>query len=180
MTKKVVLLTLEEHKDGIWISKLVEAFPDNAVVSIITLESLLESLNPVAGLFPSNTSVLVNRVSDAAPPHLQKACMGILQLAKSVYKIPVWNGPESYSLCCNKWCHHVLFARAGLNSPSTRALLYATNESIQIAVSQVRKEDCDSSSVLLKPNAGGFGAGVKRIYSRGVSTDDGEEFVGGG
>lgn len=173
MTKEratVVVLALEQHKNDVWITRLVETFPENVEVSVITLESLLENLNPATPSFPFAASLLVNRVSDAALPHLQKACMGILQLAVSVYDIPVWNGPASYSLCCNKWCHHVLFARAGLNSPSTRALLNATKESLKQAVCQVKgEEESESSSVLLKPNAGGFGAGVKRIDSSNVS-----------
>jgi hypothetical protein len=171
----VAILTLKQHKDGIWITKLVEAFPKTVKVVILSLESsLLDGLNPgAAKLFPSNTLLLINRVSDAAPPHLVKACTGILQLATSIYKIRVWNGPTSYSLCSNKWCQHVLFSRAHLKSPSTQVLLDATPESIQDAVNVVK--DNGSVSVLLKPNAGGFGSGVKRIESttnRNVSADE--------
>jgi hypothetical protein len=171
----VAILTLKQHQDGIWITKLVEAFPKTVKVVILSLESLLDGLNPgAAKLFPcNNTLLLINRVSDAAPPHLVKACTGILQLATSIYKIRVWNGPTSYSLCNNKWCQHVLFSRAHLKSPSTQVLLDATPESIQDAVNVVK--DNDSVSVLLKPNAGGFGSGVKRIESttnRNVSADE--------
>ena len=162
----VVILTLQEHTNGIWITKLVEAFPKTIKVTIISLESLLDTLDPGAAnsILPSNTSLLINRVSDAAPPHLVKACIGILQLATSIYKIPVWNGPTSYSLCSNKWCQHALFAQAQLSCPATQVLLNACPTSIQDAVEQVRGED--SESVLLKPNAGGFGAGVTRIESQ--------------
>lgn len=62
---------------------------------------------------------IVNRVSDAAEPHEVKACVAILQLAKQVWKIPIWNGPDAYSLCTNKWCHHLLFTQANLASPAT-------------------------------------------------------------
>ena len=66
---------------------------------------------------------IVNRVSDAAEPWEVKATLAILQQAQTVWKILVWNGPEAYSLCTNKWCHHVLFQRAGLQSPDTVAML---------------------------------------------------------
>jgi hypothetical protein len=113
-------------------------------------------------LLSTSCGLLVNHISNAAAPPLQKACVGVLQLAASVYKIvPVWNGPMSYSLCCNKWCQHVLFAQAGLECPPTQALLNATETSLQEAISSVQGKE--RSSVLLKPNAGGFGAGVKRI-----------------
>ena len=63
---------------------------------------------------------LVNRVSDAASPLSFKACIGILSSAEQ-RKIPVFNGSNSYALSCNKWCHHVLFHQAKLQSPITVA-----------------------------------------------------------
>jgi len=168
----VVVLTLEQHKDGIWITQLAEALSKDALVSILSVESLLANMDPCsAQLAFSSACLIINRVSDAAAPHLQKACMGILQLATTVYKIPVWNGPASYSLCCNKWCHHSLFSKAGLESPTTRVLLNATTETLQEAISKLRRKK-DSASILLKPNAGGFGAGVQHIDSNSIVTEE--------
>ena len=174
----VILLTLEQHKNGVWITRLVDAFSSfhqDLTVSVVTLESLLANLDPSAALFCASTRLVVNRVSDAASPHLHKACVGILKLAETVDNIPVWNGPASYSLCSNKWCHHVLFSKAGLESPSTRVLLNSNIESLSQAIDDVTREDdsSETSSVLLKPNASGFGAGVKRIQVKNdLSTVD--------
>ena len=125
--KTITILTLEEHKDGVWITRLVDALSDvaSATVNVVTLESMLANMDPSQALFSSSCGLLVNRVSDAAAPPLQKTCVGVLQLAASVYKIAVWNGPTSYSLCCNKWCQHVLFAQAGLESPPTQAFMHS-------------------------------------------------------
>ena len=153
----IVLLTLEKHKDGVWITRLMAALAP-APAHVVTLESLLNNLDTAQPLFSSSCALLVNRVSDAAPPHLQKACEAVLQLA-ILQRIPVWNGPISYSLCSNKWCHHVLFQQAGLSSPRTRALLEPTTETLQQASHQVRHDT--EQQLLLKPNAGGFGAGVQ-------------------
>ena len=71
---------------------------------------------------------LVNRVSDAASPVLFKACIGILSSAEQ-RKIPVFNGSQSYAISCNKWCHHVLFHQAKLQSPITVAYFNSSSTS---------------------------------------------------
>lgn len=169
MSKTVIVLTLEEHKDGVWITRLLHALsslPQQVETSVITLESLLQNFNPTAAypLFPPSCSLIINRVSDAAPPHLQKACVAVLQVAVSLQSssMQVWNGPVSYGLCTNKWCHHVLFRQAGLSCPCTRAVLEPTAATLQGAIQDVGNVT-SSDTLLLKPNAGGFGAGVRRI-----------------
>lgn len=165
MSKTVIVLTLEEHKDGIWITRLLIALPPQVVSIVVTLESLLHQFDPTAPLFPPSSSVIINRVSDAAPPHLQKACVAVLQVALFLQNIQVWNGPTSYGLCSNKWCHHVLFVKAGLSCPSTRLVLLepttATKDAVKEAIQNLGM--VSDTPLLLKPNAGGFGAGVRRI-----------------
>jgi len=137
----IAILTLRRHEHGIWITRLVECLQQitkNAKpkrhVQVVVLEEYLEGPFCVSlpdphvvpsSSFSSSSSWLglVNRVSDAAEPWEVKACLAILYLAKSVWKIPIWNGPDAYSLCVNKWCHHILFAQAKLASPPTTAML---------------------------------------------------------
>ena len=134
---------------------------------------------------------MVNRVSDAAEPWQVKACLAVLHLAQHVWKIPIWNGPDAYSLCTNKWCHHVLFRQANLASPVTavagidvedkddddespacsrkrlnnafelEAEAVATLQS-SIVAKNLRDETNTTLEYLVKPNAGGFGAGIER------------------
>ena len=127
---------------------------------------------------------LVNRVSDAAEPWEVKACMAILQLAKQVWNIPIWNGPDAYSLCTHKWCHHVLFKRARLKSPPTVVSMAqaqsapgcdsGNNDQERKAVGMLHRiqqqgyPDRTRHTVdyLVKPNAGGFGAGIEQRQAR--------------
>jgi hypothetical protein len=130
------------------------------------------------------TTVLVNRVSDAAEPHLIKACLAVLELIVTASqlspqqqqrRVVVFNGPRSYSLCSNKWCHHVLFQRAGLeeasSSPKTIRIMLAEDVDDEQSknremIRQAISTHFSSSSVLLliKPNAGGFGAGIVQFH----------------
>ena len=135
---------------------------------------------------------LVNRVSDAAPPTLFKACMAVLSSAESRH-IPIFNGPRSYTMSSNKWCHHVLFDQAKLKSPPTAAFFSATHrdstdagkqfqEATQLtmhrrqkkAAANTKNESLNSPNfgsitaeeghdILIKPNAGGFGEGIVRV-----------------
>jgi hypothetical protein len=110
---------------------------------------------------------LINRISDAADPVMVKRCLAILTLATRIYGIPVFNGPIAYSLCSNKWCQHALFARAGLRAPSTAVILPSqlhleneASESLRVKSQRLLGEPLPH---LLKPNAGGFGAGIQRL-----------------
>lgn len=168
----VILLTLKEHKSGVWITRLVEAFASVSKccqVEVISLESLLSNADPTSLFSSPLPSLIINRVSDAASPQLQKACCGLLQLAATVYGLKVWNGPASYTLCCNKWCHHALFAKVQLQSPSTQMLLNATTNTLEAAITELSKGQQEVPTLLLKPNAGGFGAGIQKIDLSGKS-----------
>ena len=137
----IAILTLRRHKTGIWIQRLVDSLNDHQhvgsdiVPQIIVLEDTLQHPFSVSDgssdCFLTQASRhwmgVVNRVSDAAEPWEVKACAAVLQLAKHVWNIPIFNGPDAYSLCVNKWCHHVIFTRAGLASPPTVAFLSSTN-----------------------------------------------------
>lgn len=175
-SRTVIVLTLEEHKDGVWITRLLHALSPQVETSVVTLESLLQNFNPAAAaapLFPPSCCLVINRVSDAAPPHLQKACVAVLQVAVSLQSMPVFNGPVSYGLCTNKWCHHVLFDKAGLCCPCTRAVLEPTATTLQEATKDVGiSMRMSSGPLLLKPNAGGFGTGVRRIMTANLNNDD--------
>ena len=127
---------------------------------------------------------IVNRVSDAAPPALFKACCAVLATAEQSMNIPVWNGSTAYSLCGNKWRHHLLFRQAKLSAPKT--MLYYSKQydgrsdssasenlpdqqheqedkSINIDTQIFQKKLSGRVDVLVKPNAGGFGAGIRKI-----------------
>jgi glutathione synthase/RimK-type ligase-like ATP-grasp enzyme len=194
----LILLTLKKHQNGIWIQNLVQRLErcmplssksscnnhhtDGITydVQVRTLEEWLEQgwivsatskQGPFPMMNPSDRIVgIVNRVSDSASPALYKACCAILGAA-TLLGIPVWNGPTSYALCGNKWCHHVIFQRAGLAAPVTVAYWTGGSENDRTTTNARNAIDVDASlfsnnaaaEVLIKPNAGGFGAGIEKI-----------------
>jgi hypothetical protein len=103
---------------------------------------------------------LVNRVSDAAPPALYKLGLAILTAAQAS-GIPIINGPTAYSFCGNKWCHHVLFQQAGLQSPPTKFFYHTLEDPATANTTTSLKNDAllpeKNLEILVKPNAGGFG-----------------------
>ena len=181
----LIVLTLKKHVDGIWITKLVDRLKESVPpsssfqpveIGIRALEDWLaegwivsdnaEDDNNRHGIIG-----IVNRVSDAASPALFKACCAILATAEQSFKIPVWNGSTAYSLCGNKWRHHLLFRQAKLSAPTT--MVYYTGhtlgggdleeQTIDIDTKIFRQNVSGRIDVLVKPNAGGFGAGIKKI-----------------
>lgn len=125
-----VLLTLKRHRDGLWVSRLVEQLEpllekestveDGGTVDdtasklkVVALEDWLRGPANIDDLF-GDCCAIINRVSDAAEPHLFKATVGLLQAAK-LRQIPLFNGPNAYSLCGNKWCQHLLFDQVGIS-----------------------------------------------------------------
>ena len=201
----IAILTLAKHQRGVWITKLVDELrrrrgacnrrsttPDDQrqhpfTVEIVTVESLdLDQFSPSSS--PPWDGV-VNRVSDAADPVLVKSTLAILHAAE-LWNIPVFNGPRSYSICCNKVLHHHVFARSGLRTPRSVVLnRSASSAGAPIHVVEYGKDDpsyATSSTtgttpigrklshaarrlmdmgcqwpVLIKPNSAGFGAGIK-------------------
>ena len=118
----LVVLTLEKHMDGIWITKLFERLKEsipnstsfqNIEIEIQALENWLAEGWLVSDKTENDSTSriigIVNRVSDAASPPLFKACCAVLAVAEQSLKIPVWNGSEAYALCGNKWRHHRTF-----------------------------------------------------------------------
>eukprot|EP00980_Cylindrotheca_fusiformis_P004667 scaffold992_cov116-Cylindrotheca_fusiformis.AAC.2 len=188
----LVVLTLEQHKDGIWIHRLIDSLQETAQlrgiflddnkgsiveasvskdcmisIKVQSLESWLREGWIVSSDCFEGIIGIVNRVSDAASPPLFKACCAILSAAR-VMNIPVVNGPEAYALCGNKWCHHILFGQAGLSSPTTIAF-WKDEDSKSPGVEQETTSASgildDGTSLLIKPNAGGFGAGICRAVA---------------
>jgi hypothetical protein len=203
--RRLVVLTLKKHQEGIWIRNLVDRLhlstPTSSSssssdhqykIEVRSIEGWLgqgwfvSSSSPFPSDEDDNDGTIfgiINRVSDAAPPALFKACCSILQAAQ-VLQIPIWNGPTAYSLCGNKWCHHVLFQKAGLSSPNTIA--YWINDT-NFNDDDNDVDDCmddnkihlntslfsdSSTEILIKPNAGGFGAGIQKIEKPPSSLTD--------
>ncbi len=189
----IIILTLERHKDGIWIRRLVDELHEILDVSTGDVSKAKDCPSSMAltievrsleqwmgqGWSVSNPSLfsdvagIINRVSDAAPPSLFKACLAILMASHSL-GIPTINGPTSFIMCGNKWCQHVLFQQAGLQSPLTKAF-YNTIDHPATTVNGDSENDSmellsiandDNHGVLVKPNAGGFGAGITKVLSQ--------------
>jgi hypothetical protein len=193
---RLIILTLKKHREGIWIRKLVERLEsikvqvaateqncnnNNNQIEVRTLEDWLASgwlVSDTRDQQDNHNDILgiVNRVSDAASPALCKACCAVLHYFQSL-RIPVWNGSKAYSLCGNKWMHHLLFRRANLSAPTTMSYWIGDGDgdndreeemtegkSINIDTSIFRQDDITGTTkLLIKPNAGGFGAGIKNI-----------------
>jgi hypothetical protein len=187
----LIILTLKKHVNGIWITKLVERLKESVPhsssfqqieISIRSIEDWLAEGWLISDKAESddNRGILgiVNRVSDAASPSLFKACCAVLATAEQSLKIPVWNGSSAYSLCGNKWRHHLLFRQAKLLAPTTM-VYYAGHDSgegestvdknfrkektINVDTNLFRQNTNGRIEILVKPNAGGFGAGIKKI-----------------
>lgn len=167
----IALLTLECHQEGNWIKALQTSLVGLSEVRLVTVESILD--DPVIGLFDvrllKDVSVLVNRVSDAAEPHLSKACLAIMQQAQ-LHGLKIVNGPQAYSLCSNKWCHHVLFDAAGLQCPRTVRVRTPVTDRQRIADLMDSHFDAATQDFLLKPNSGGFGSGIQKFSRSNYAT----------
>lgn len=167
----IVVLTLKKHEDGAWITKLVNCLESilnlynkqhDTIIEIRALETWMSQGWIISSPCFENISAIVNRVSDAASPPLFKATLAILQSAQSL-GIPIVNGPKAYAMCGNKWCHHVLFSQAGIKSPST--LMFWSEEGNKNRIESIQEQIKlmnlgDGCTLLAKPNAGGFGAGI--------------------
>lgn len=173
MSTTVALLTLECHKSGAWISKLVDSLHKLGEIEVILLplESLLQDpqLNHDS---LRRATVLVNRVSDAASPHLVKGGLATLYQAE-LLGIRVFNGPRAYALCSNKWCHHVLFDKAQLQSPTTIRVRTPIGDGLDNQelkrLIETHFEDT-VQNFLLKPNSGGFGTGIVQFRRADILT----------
>lgn len=177
----LVLLTLEKHKEGIWVTKLASALRDvgrDEEVSIVPIEKFLLEAPSVNQLFRDTTGI-INRVSDAADPIAFKLAVSLLTAARHC-GIPVFNGPDAYTLCANKFCHHLVLEKAGVQTPPSRILTSGKPEDLQKCINASGKL---RYPLLIKPNAGGFGAGIHRldvgteVTKEHLSTPDGIRLV---
>jgi hypothetical protein len=151
-----ILFTLEKDRHGIWVTRLAECLEQHgAIVQILSIEEILYGTTDQ--IVKDHWKGIINRVSDAADPILFKGVVAFLQTAR-VWGIAVWNGPDAYSLCASKWCHHILFQQAGLVAPTTMV----TFRSNQLP-DAVTTPFSDIGPLLAKPNAGGFGVGVQLV-----------------
>ena len=176
----LVLLTLEKHQDGIWVTRLVESLgrcgwngceDDRRKIEIIPIERFFHGSPPTQNIF-QNVTGIINRVSDAAEPVAFKTTVAILMAAQQ-RGIPVFNGPQAYSLCANKFCHHVIFESARVQSPPSRVVANASVRDIAECIVESADSSCHSATsgrndllqypILTKPNAGGFGSGIHYI-----------------
>lgn len=85
------LLTLSSHRDGIWLTKLethLQALGHR--VEVLTVENLDVRMSS-----EPQFDILVNRVSDAAPPADAKATTMYLRYCE-LLGIPVYNGSQAY------------------------------------------------------------------------------------
>ncbi|VEU41780.1 unnamed protein product [Pseudo-nitzschia multistriata] len=184
--RRLIVLTLRKHQDGIWITKLVEGLKESAPppsssqhrfeIDVIALEDWLGKGWLISDKVETNdddkSSIigLVNRVSDAASPALFKACCGLLAVVENVLHIPVWNGSTAYSLAGNKWRHHILFRQANLSAPITMVYYTGygkdsertTERTVEIDTGIFRQNEAGRFELLIKPNAGGFGVGIEK------------------
>ncbi|GAX10003.1 hypothetical protein FisN_25Lh149 [Fistulifera solaris] len=152
-----ILLTLDKDRHGIWVTRLAECLQQHgAIVQILSMEEILHGTT-TDQIRKQQWKGIINRVSDAADPISFKSVVAFLQAAR-VMDIAVWNGPDAYSLCGNKWCHHILFQQAGLVAPTTMVTLRNNplSEDSTTAFSE-------NGPFLAKPNAGGFGVGVQLV-----------------
>jgi len=142
----VGILTLQKHRSGIWVSELLQRLSSIAInVELVNIETAI--YDPLQLPW----KIVVNRVSDAAPPAAVKATLAVLEAAR-LQGIPVVNGTSCFSIGCNKISHHAVLASVGLAVPKSR-------------VCRSPADAIESSALLRfpllwKPNSGGFGAGI--------------------
>jgi len=147
-TFTVGVLTPSKHRSAVWITALVEklqARAPNATIEILDVESAPLDVGNGGSGPGMRWELLVNRVSDAAPPATVKAALMFLRAAE-LQGSRVINGITAYSTGVNKALHHVALHRVGLYTPATvvcRSLPPPETELSRLTF-----------PVLLKPNSG--------------------------
>jgi len=172
-TITIAILTLAKHQRGVWITKLVDELRRRGrgegrhppfTVEIVTIESLLD----LDRFSPSSSPPwdgVVNRVSDAADPVLVKSTLAILHAAE-LWNVPIFNGPRSYSICCNKVLHHHVFARSGLRTPRSVVLNRWTSSVAAAPVDIVAEYGKDDPSIATRSSVTGTTQiGRKLLYA---------------
>jgi glutathione synthase/RimK-type ligase-like ATP-grasp enzyme len=150
----IVLLTRDEHVKGRWLLALERALvAKGAKVKILPLSSFEKVEN--------NWRCLVNRCSDASAPAEVKRCMAALRSAQ-LRGVRTVNGIASFAIGTSKLMHHELFDRVGCKYPACVQVSHQTTPAE--ALEKASKHGI-SFPLLVKPNAGGFGAGIVSISS---------------
>ena len=171
---RVTVLTRDAHKSGRWVTSLVHAMQERlsatqAVVQVVSVEHTENdrALLPPCG--PPQCDLLVNRVSDAAPPTTAKKTAAILRIFE-LHGIPVINGAQCFAVGSNKMLHHQVLSSAGCEVPRSVVItnLAGDAEIFRKAVLEATTALLDDGCVwplMAKPNSGGFGEGVMRFSS---------------
>lgn len=160
MKFNVVLLTRDEHASGRWLLDLKCALEAaDAQVRILRLSEYHSSLASTSDI--SSSTIVVNRVSDAAPPGDVKMCLSALRFYM-LAGCRIINGIDSYTIGMAKVLHYSLFAKAGLSTPKYVVLRSQDIENIASIKRAIDKRGIQFP-VLIKPNSGGFGKGIVRF-----------------
>jgi len=115
---EAIIISREEHLDGIWITALVEALSELSLnARVVSLQAAL-SLSVSESLIRNNSSnlVVINRVSDAAPPQEVKKGVAIMRDFE-IKGIPIVNGISSFHIGTSKWLHHTVLTQAKAGVP---------------------------------------------------------------
>lgn len=174
----VILLSLKKHLRGRWLLDLRLAFAfAGAKTKVACIDDdggpnclwgaggrLGACLDPESRNLPSGRPtwrVLLNCVSDAAPPQVQQQLIAAMRVAEAT-GVLVLNGPAAHAACAAKVSQHALLRQLGLPSPRTVAVSCASGE----ALAMLADQEGLNYPLLLKPNAGGFGNGIVSFASR--------------
>lgn len=197
---EIVLLTRAEHVTGAWMRELIRALEFRGRrVALVHVDAC--SVADCSD--PPKCAVVVNRVSDAAPPHVAKRTMALLRDAE-LCGVPCLNGSGAYAVGANKVLHHRVIERAGYTAPRSASInmdlgsaaagaeqtpsqtgepsrAFQTSLAIALAESSARLDRLEVGwPRLVKPNAGGFGAGIELLHSFEQLTAWGRRKVPGG
>ena len=156
---QVVLLTRDDHLQGKWLISLHEALiARGGEVQLLPL-SKFTRVEP-------NWRCLVNRVSDASPAADVVLCVAALRAAH-LHGIRTINGLSSFSVGTSKILHHELFNSVGVETPYS--IIITRDMTVSDIINAVEAAGM-SYPLLLKPNQGGFGAGISIISSKEALT----------
>jgi glutathione synthase/RimK-type ligase-like ATP-grasp enzyme len=166
---RVFVLTRDVHKEGKWVTSLVRALEERLLavqgtVQVVSVEHTQSDDELLPACRVPQCDLLINRVSDAAPPATVKKTTAILRIFE-LHGIPVINGARCFAIGNNKVLHHQVLSRAGCDVPRSRIISNLEGdagrfrEAIRSAASALLDEGC-RWPLIVKPNSGGFGEGV--------------------
>ena len=157
----VVLLTRDEHMKGRWLVALEKALiAQGGNVLLLPLSSFTR--------VESHWRCLVNRVSDAAPPIDVKRTLAALRLAE-LQGVRTLNGISSFTVGTSKLLHHELFDCVAVHSPRS---VQITRGMTSVEIQETALAAGLTYPLLLKPNSGGFGAGISVVHSNAHLTNE--------